>query len=469
MKLVSSACTAPAIAFCGVYDPDGKPYSEFSTEKRFNTDEIIFVEKRILRDGEFLGIVKVGLLESYVNKRIHHLLYYLLPYSLAIAFAGVIFIIFFLNKSFVTPVIRLSKQASGIINGDFAEFNHEGRADEVGDLARSLNSLALNFSNMNDELEKKVKQRTRELTLANIKLSKEVEYRVSAENHLNTVLGELSFTVKELEKAKEKAETASQFKSQFLAMMSHEIRTPMNAILGMGDLLFETELDPEQVGYVEIFRGAGELLLKIINDILDFVMLESGQIELVPITFDPSKDVQSICTGVAHSANARDLEVICEVDQDVPTHVVGDPVRVRQILTNIVANAVKFTSSGEVEVRLSLEKSGDDFDRLLYAVRDTGIGIPEGQYCDIFESFAQADSSTSREFGGVGLGLASASRLVSLMDGKIWFESKSGDGSIFYLSLPFKKSVNEDNDVSADFSGISVLLIDDNHTVCVRF
>ncbi|WP_432738210.1 response regulator [Maridesulfovibrio sp. FT414] len=464
--LVRSACSSNDVVFCAVYAPGGDAYSEFSRPmpKDYN-GQVVYVERRILRDGDYLGYVKVGVLKSREYESWDFVLGYLLPVFMGVAVLAAFCAIFFLGRSLVSPVIRLSRQAQGMVRGDFDEFDVDGREDEVGELAASLNLLARKFSRMQSDLEEKVQRRTEDLTIANQRLCDEVEERRKAEQRLNSTLEQLSFTVKELEKARDKAEKASRFKSEFLAMISHEIRTPMNAILGMGELLMETELDVEQQGYVEIFRGSGELLLKIINDILDFVQIESGQIELVPVPFDPSHAMQSVCKSMAHSAHARDIEIICDVDPGVPAQVVGDPVRVRQILMNIVANAVKFTSSGEVDVRASLKESGDEFDRLLFTVRDTGIGIPEGKRGNIFESFVQADGSTTREFGGVGLGLASASRLADLMDGEIWFESKRGKGTVFYFSIPFKKSVYEPDRSVADFSGIRVLLVDDNRTV----
>ncbi|NDV22794.1 response regulator [Desulfovibrio sp. JC022] len=465
-ELVKNACVDKEVVSCAVYSQSGSLVSQFEDlDEGTDVKKAIFIERRILKDGEYLGYVRVGILNDDFSNNFSFALIYILPLLLGAALVGGFCLRLFLSRAVVSPVVRLSEQAKRAEEGESVLFEGLEREDEVGSLAGSLERLSTKLARMQAELDHKVVERTETLSEVNRKLRGEVDVRRKAERDLNTALEELSFTVRELEKSKDKAEKASQFKSQFLAMISHEIRTPMNAILGMGDLLLETELDPEQMGYVEIFRGSGELLLKIINDILDFVQIESGQIELVPVPFDPSRDVQSVCKSVAHSAHARDIEVICDVDPGVPAQVVGDPVRVRQILLNIVSNAVKFTSSGEVDVRLSIEESGDDFERLLFTVRDTGIGISEGRRESIFDSFVQADGSTSREHGGVGLGLAAASRLAVLMDGDIRFESESGKGSIFYFSIPFKKSVYEPMRSVADFSGTRVLLVDDNHTV----
>ena len=465
-ELVKNACVDKGIVSCAVFDQDGAVFSRFQElEEGQGTENVFYVERRILKDGEYLGYVRVGILNDDHANNVSFVLTYILPLLFGAALLGGLCLRLFVGRIVVSPVARLAEQAKRAEQGEMVVFDGLDRDDEIGSLVGSLEHLAGKLAQIQSELDQKVIERTETLSEINHKLRDEVEVRRRAEKDLSTALEELSFTVRELEKSKDKSEKASQFKSQFLAMISHEIRTPMNAILGMGDLLLETELDPEQLGYVEIFRGSGELLLKIINDILDFVQIESGQIELVPVPFDPSRDVQSVCKSVAHSAHARDIEVICDVDQGVPAQVVGDPVRVRQILLNIVSNAVKFTSSGEVEVRLSIEESGDDFERLLFTVRDTGIGIPEGRRESIFDSFVQADGSTSREYGGVGLGLAAASRLAVLMDGEIRFESESGKGSIFYFSIPFKKSVYEPLRSVADFSGTRVLLVDDNYTV----
>ncbi|WP_031482955.1 response regulator [Maridesulfovibrio frigidus] len=464
--IAKSACVSSEVVYCIVYDQNDSIYSQCGELPPLSvSSNIMDVEKRILKDGKYLGHVVVGVSMNSADETNSLILWNLcLLIAVVIAVAG-FSVNYFLGKFFILPVIKLSEQATGIERNEFIKFDDMGRRDEIGSLAMALNTVSERFSRLNCELEEMVDERTRDLSAANLKLSEENKERIRAQNNLTSVLDELSFAVQELEKEKDKAEKASGFKSEFLAMISHEIRTPMNAILGMGDLLMETGLDSEQVGYVEIFRGAGELLLKIINDILDFVQIESGQIDLIPSTFDPSNTVQSVSKSVAHSAHARDIEIICDVDPGVPDQVVGDAMRVRQVLMNIVSNAVKFTSSGEVEVKLSIHDDTEEHHQLLFTIRDTGIGISERKQNLIFESFVQADGSTSREYGGTGLGLAIASRLAELMGGKIWFESERGKGSVFYFSIPFRKSIAESKPGIVNFSGTKVLLIDDNHTV----
>ena len=242
----------------------------------------------------------------------------------------------------------------------------------------------------------------------------------------------------ELQQAKAAAESASRTKSEFLASMSHEIRTPMNAIMGIADLLAKTKLSPEQDKYVQIFRRAGDNLLNLINDILDLSKVEASQIELERTGFSLNDHLGKVTEMVAARAQEKGLVLVCEIAPNVQTELIGDPTRLRQVLLNLLGNAVKFTESGEVSLRVTRDADSAVPTALRFSVSDTGIGIPGEKLGQIFERFTQADSSTTRRFGGSGLGLTISKRLVELMGGRIWVESEIGKGSIFAFAVPLE-------------------------------
>jgi PAS domain S-box-containing protein len=242
----------------------------------------------------------------------------------------------------------------------------------------------------------------------------------------------------ELREAKANAEGASRTKSDFLASMSHEIRTPMNAILGIADLLAKTALSEEQNKYVQIFRRAGDNLLHIINDILDLSKVEASQLEIERTGFSLSDLLEKVTEMVAVRAHEKGLLLICEAAPKVPNGLVGDPTLLCQVLLNLIGNAIKFTESGEVAIRVTSDAASSNLGALRFTISDTGIGIPGEKLAAVFERFTQADSSTTRRYGGSGLGLTISKRLVELMGGRIWVESEVGKGSVFTFTVPLE-------------------------------
>jgi signal transduction histidine kinase/CheY-like chemotaxis protein len=327
------------------------------------------------------------------------------------------------------------------------------RTDELGVLAGAFCTMLADIRRHTSELEEKVAVRTADLQQTNTRMAKEIQERLKAEAEVN--------------RARELAEEATRAKSDFLANMSHEIRTPMNAIIGMAHLALKTDLTAKQYDYLKKVDISAKSLLGIINDILDFSKIEAGKLDMESMDFQLQDTLDNISTLVGIKTQEKGLELLFNTDPSVPTALVGDPLRLGQILINLSNNAVKFTDSGEIVVFTELVKKEEAQVTLKFSVRDSGIGMTDAQTAKLFQPFSQADSSTTRKYGGTGLGLTISARLAEIMGGEIWVESEYGRGSTFSFTANFglgKEKTKKRFKPSADLRDMKVLVVDDNAT-----